>query len=111
MAKESNVKTVTNFLADRLRAEGLAISKIVLFGSHRKGKATEGSDIDLAIVSEDFRNKDIFKRVELIKVAEIMTIKKFMVPLDIVMLTPEELESETSLFAEYVKQGEVLYAK
>ena len=39
----------------------------------------------------------------------LMTIKKFMIPLDIITMTPEELESETSLIADYVKDGEVLY--
>ena len=63
----------------------------------------------MVVVSKNFRNKDIFERVELIKEAEIMTIKKFMVPLDIVTMTPEEFESETSLIAEYAKRGEVVY--
>ena len=33
------------------------ILSVVLFGSHSKGNATKESDIDLAIVSEDFRGK------------------------------------------------------
>jgi hypothetical protein len=38
-----------------------------------------------------------------------MTIKKLMIPLDIITLTPEGFESETSLIAEYAKKGEVLF--
>ena len=40
-----------------------------------------------------------------------MTIKKFMIPLDIITMTQEEFESETSLIAEYVKDGEVIYGQ
>ncbi len=108
MAKNTVIKAV-KFLEDCLKKEGINISIIILFGSYAKGKPTGESDIDIAIVSEDFRNKDIFERVELIKEAEIKTIKKFMVPLDIITMMPEELESETSLIADFVKEGEVIY--
>jgi hypothetical protein len=36
--------------------------------------------------------------------------REFMVPLDIVPLTPEELESGTSLIAGYARAGRVFYA-
>lgn len=108
---KSKVTRIIKFLEGILRERGLNISKIILFGSHAKGGATDESDIDLVIVSADFRRKDIFKRIELTKDAEIMTIKKFMVPLDIITMTPEEYESETSLIASYAKEGEIVYAK
>ena len=108
MAKSKVVKVI-KFLEESLREKNLNVSKIILFGSYAKGKPTGESDVDIAIVSEDFRNKDIFERVELIKEAEIKTIKKFMIPLDIITMTPEELESETSLIADFVKVGEVIY--
>lgn len=105
------VTRIIKFLEGILRDRGLNISKIILFGSQVNGGATEESDIDLVIVSNDFSNKDIFKRVALIKEAEINTIKKFMVPLDIITMTPEEYNNETSLIASYAKEGEIVYAK
>lgn len=107
---EIKVIRAIKFLEQKLRDTGLNALKIVLFGSQAKGRNTEESDIDLVIVSDDFRNKDIFARVKLIKDAEIATIKKFMVPLDIVMLTPEEFDSKTSPIADYAHKGEVVYA-
>ncbi len=92
-----------------LEAKGLNISKLILFGSHAKGEAASESDIDIAIISKDFRDKDIFERAQMTKDAEILTIKKFMIPLDIITLTPEEFESETSLVAGYAREGEVVY--
>lgn len=109
MAKSKNI-TVINFFGKQLKARGLSISKFILFGSQARGGATAGSDIDIAIVSVDFRGKDIFKRVELIKEAERATIREFMVPLDIVPLTPEELENGCSLIAGYARAGRVFYA-
>ncbi len=44
------------------------------------------------------------------KDAEIMTLKKFMMLLDIVTLTSEEFERGTSLVVEYAKRGKVMYA-
>jgi uncharacterized protein len=38
-----------------------------------------------------------------------MTIKKFMVPLDIVTMTPEELADDKSLLSDYARTGEVIY--
>jgi hypothetical protein len=42
--------------------------------------------------------------------AEFRTIKKFMVPLDIITLTPEEYEYRTSFAAEYAHEDEIVYA-
>lgn len=109
MAKKS-IKEVINFLAQCLKDKGLNVSKIIVFGSYAYEKATEESDIDILIVSRDFKGKNIFERAELTKEAEIMTIKKFMVPLDIITMTPEELRAGKSLISDYAKNGKVLYA-
>jgi len=99
------------FLEHCLKDKGLHVSKIILFGSHARGDAEEESDIDIAIVSEDFEGKNIFERAELTKEPEIMTIRKFMIPFDIVTLTPDEIENEKSLIASYAKEGNVIYAE
>jgi len=109
MAK-STVIDAARFLEQCLKEKGLRISKIILFGSQAQGGATDESDIDIVVISEDFRGKDIFDRSMLTKEAEIMTIKKFMMPLDIITLTPGEFENEASLIAQYAKNGEVIYS-
>lgn len=97
------------FLEECLVEKGVSVSKIILFGSQARGQADRESDVDIAIISEDFHGKDIFERAALTKEAEIMTIRKFMMPFDIVTLTPREFENEVSLISEYVRNGEVLY--
>ncbi len=60
MAKRK-VKVAVEFLERCLREGGVTPLKIILFGSQAKGKATKESDIDVVIISEDFRNKDILE--------------------------------------------------
>ncbi|MBN1664319.1 MAG: nucleotidyltransferase domain-containing protein [Deltaproteobacteria bacterium] len=107
---EKKVQTVIHFLNEKLKEQKISVSKIILFGSHAIGKADKDSDIDIVVVSDDFSGKNIFKRIELIKDAEIQTIKKFKVPLDIITMTHEEYENRTSIIAEYAHEGTVLFA-
>lgn len=105
---KSTVLEALEFLERCLKEKGVAVSKLVLFGSQGAGSATGESDIDVVIISEDFRGKDIFQRVELFKDAEALAIKKFLVPFDIVPMTPEEFQRDGSLIAEYAKGGRVI---
>jgi predicted nucleotidyltransferase len=103
------VRAAVEFLDRCLRQAGVTPSKIILFGSQAKGKATGESDIDVVIISEDFRNKDILERAAMTKEAEIKTLKKFMIPLDILTLTPEE--NETSLIGAHARGAEIVSVK
>jgi predicted nucleotidyltransferase len=105
---KGTITDAVGFLELCLREEGLDITKIIVFGSQARDEASQDSDIDVIIISEDFQGKDLFDRAMLTKEAEIMTIRKFMIPLDIFTVTPEEFENKTSLIAEYAKNGEVL---
>ncbi|MBI5605710.1 MAG: nucleotidyltransferase domain-containing protein [Deltaproteobacteria bacterium] len=107
---KKKIRAVAKFFGEKLEEENVRVSKIILFGSQVKGNATAESDIDIVVVSENFRRKNIFRRVELLKNAEIQTIKKFMVPLDIITMTPEEYKNRTTLMAEYAHEGEVVFA-
>lgn len=109
MVKEKVAEAI-KFFENCLKEKGLNVSKIILFGSQSEGKATIESDVDIMIISQDFHNKDIFERARLTKEAEIKTIKKFRMPLDIITLTSEEFESGKSLAAEFAKKGKVMYA-
>jgi len=103
------VNAAIEFLERCIREGGVTPEKIILFGSQAKGKATKESDIDVVIISEDFRNKYILERAAMTKDAEVRTLKKFMIPLDIVTLTPEE--NNASLITAYAKDADVVSAK
>ena len=110
MAKDAIARVIT-FLGAALRESGLKVEKLILFGSHAHDEARRDSDIDIAIVSPDFKDKDIFDRSKLIMKAEMATVEKFIVPLDLVMLTPEEYESRSSPIASFVHDGEEIAAR
>jgi predicted nucleotidyltransferase len=106
---ESKAVRAIKFFEKRLTNKKSSVSRIILFGSQAEGKFRAESDVDIVLISEDFKHKNIFKRLELIKEAEIATIKKFMIPLDVIMMTPEEFEHGASLVSEYARNGKVLF--
>ena len=109
MDKES-VLNVISFLEARLVDDGVRIERTVLFGSWQAGSASSDSDIDVVIVSADFEGKDLFDRAGMVTQAEVLTIRKFLVPLDLVCMTPGEYADGDSIMAQYARSGEQIGA-
>lgn len=89
---KTTIDEVINYLKQSLLDHGIRVESIILFGSALSGKIDTGSDIDLIVISPDFRNIDIFERSRITMSPEIKTLKKFQVPMDIVNLSPEEYQ-------------------
>jgi predicted nucleotidyltransferase len=47
-------------------ASGVRVQQVLLYGSHAKNTAHEDSDIDVIIVSEDFSNKNLLERLQVL---------------------------------------------
>ena len=110
MDKDTIIKAGV-YLKDCLEARGVSVSSIILIGSHARGRAREDSDADFIIVSKDFQGKDIFERAEMIGDVEFLTVKKFKLPMDLLLKTPKEIEKGASITADYVEQeGVVVWA-
>jgi uncharacterized protein len=105
---DAKVIETVNYFSDLVRKNGIHINNLILFGSSSTGTAAPGSDIDIAIISDDFLNRDIFDRARLTKHAELDTIKKFRVPLDIITLTTEEFEDPKSPISCTIRKGIIL---
>lgn len=103
MVKNKVIKIV-KYLSGRLKAGGVDVFDVILFGSQARGDAKRDSDIDLIIISKSFRGKNIFERAEMVGPAELETIKKYVVPFDIIMKTREEYESGKSLIVGYAME-------
>jgi len=88
-----------------LKALGINTQKIILYGSYAFGRAREGSDIDLIVVSSDFEDKNIRERLELLGVAS----ARIMEPIQAQGYTPDELHSEdrSSFIREVLEYGKV----
>jgi predicted nucleotidyltransferase len=102
---DTTVIKAVKYFEEILREKGLNISRLIVFGSSSTGSATTGSDIDLAVISDDFKDKDLITRVLLTKDAELNTIRKFRVPLDIITLTPEEFDAVDSVLLKNIRKG------
>ncbi|MEW6202421.1 MAG: nucleotidyltransferase domain-containing protein [bacterium] len=109
--KDKNLKLkIRKILSKLFKQRGLSIYKIVVFGSVAKGKSGKDSDIDLIIVSKDFRGKDIFKKVELTTGIGRELVKKTNKPFDIMYYSDIEWDNGHSLIINAAKrEGEVIY--
>lgn len=61
MAPETVLKTVGQFIK-RVEELGISVQSAYLFGSWAQGRATEWSDIDLAIISSAFEGVKFYDR-------------------------------------------------
>jgi predicted nucleotidyltransferase len=102
---DSKVIEAVNLFRSTLESDGFRIHDLILFGSSSTGSLQPGSDIDLAIISDYFAGKDIFKRAQMTKDAELNTIRKFRLALDIVTLTTEEYNDRNSVFLNNIRKG------
>ncbi|MEO0300241.1 MAG: nucleotidyltransferase domain-containing protein, partial [candidate division WOR-3 bacterium] len=112
MAKTKKItkKELTKILIELLKQRGISIYRIVIFGSYVKGLSKEDSDIDIIIVSKEFRNKNIFERIELTAGINRELVKRTMKPFDIMYYSDEEWEKSNSLIINTAKrEGEIIY--
>ena len=105
---DAKVLEAMNFFYTVAKANGLHIHDLIMFGSYCRGTASPHSDIDIAIVSGDFTGMNIFERALLTKEAEIQTVKKFKIALDVLTLTPEEFRDPASPIAGTIRKGFVV---
>ena len=80
---DAKVIEAVNFFETILESEGIHINDLIFFGSSNSGTLNPGSDIDIAVISDDFSGMDIFTRALSTKDAESSTIRKYRIALDI----------------------------
>lgn len=107
---KKRIKKVIEFIKNFLEGRGIAINKIVLFGSYANSSFQQNSDVDIAIVSRDFERKNIFQRAQMLKGLDWALVGRFMLPFDIVPLSLKEWDQSDSLIAEFAHQGQELYS-
>lgn len=84
------IKKIIREFKDSLGKHGIRTERVILFGSHARGTAQEDSDIDLIVISNDFKDMDFMQRCECLgrAIAEIME------PIEPLAYTPEEFNIE-----------------
>ncbi len=80
-------KTVREFV--REISKDYHVTQVILFGSYAKGHPHQNSDIDLAIISPDFRGKAEMQILQYLS----RKAMKFDTALEVLAFTPEDLTS------------------
>ena len=75
-----------------LEAEGIKVSRMILFGSYAKRRPRRESDIDVAIISENFKSMNLLRRLETIGLA--LAKARIMEPIEAIGYTEEEFASK-----------------
>lgn len=111
MPKKKIIKEkLKNVLSQLLQEKGIKANKIIIFGSFVKGEFKKDSDIDVIVISRDFRNKNIFERVKLTTGIGRKLVKKFKEPFDLIYYSDEEWNKKNFLIINQAKKyGEVIY--
>ncbi len=104
-------KEITHLIKEyqqKLESSGVRVKKIIIYGSHASGKSGKDSDIDLVVISDDFKNMDLWERLCLLGRARI-GIKR---PMEILGFTEEELAAQPigSFIGDEVKPKGVVVA-
>lgn len=86
-----------------LKQKGISVSKVILFGSHAKGKAKPDSDIDIAIISSQFGENNFKEMMMLRKLA--LEIDSHIEPLP---FSPQGLDDRYSTLSQEIKKYGVL---
>lgn len=85
----SELATVTDQFRRELEKLGIHSREVLLYGSQRWGTATEGSDIDLIVVSPDWAAYNWRERLELLGVVA----ARLLQPIQAQGFTPEEISN------------------
>ncbi len=82
------IESVKLFLSELSKV--IRVEKAYVFGSYARGDWIRESDVDLIVVSSDFEGMRMTKRFDLVN--EIAYKLEISPPLEVIPLTPEELE-------------------
>ena len=81
---------IIGYMRHSLIKHGVSPCKIALFGSFLNGNYHAESDLDMIIISEAFEGKDDDQRIYMTMKSEMEVRERYLVPMDILLKTPQE---------------------
>jgi predicted nucleotidyltransferase len=91
---KATVMHVIKDLHDTLKEYGIKDNHIALFGSFFNGNTHEDSDIDVVVISSLFKDKNLLERIDMTAQAQIDVKRRYVVPMDILLKTPQEYRTQ-----------------
>lgn len=67
--RRQEIKKIIKQYTNELQKMGIIVERVLIYGSYAKGHPREDSDIDLLIVSNDFKGKNLRERLEILGLA------------------------------------------
>lgn len=87
--RRQKIKNIVRRFKAELIKLNIRPQKIILFGSYANGKPRKDSDIDIVVISEDFRNLNLRERLETLGLAA----GRILEPIEALGYTPEEVQN------------------
>ncbi len=84
----SQVREIVEDYKRALSTLGINVERVILYGSYANGKQREDSDIDLAVISNEFQKMNLRERLEVLGIAA----ARIMKPIEARGYTPEEIK-------------------
>ena len=108
MAKKSSAifRAIRKYIR-ALQESGIHVQQVFLYGSHAKNQAHRDSDIDIIVVSEDFKGKELLERLHILGRAR----RNVTESVEAYGFTPEEVqnrERDLSAFWEEILDTEAI---
>jgi predicted nucleotidyltransferase len=85
---------IIGYMHTVLQKHGVKPCHIALFGSFLHGNNHKESDLDMIVISESFEGKDDDQRIYMTIRAEGEVRKRYVVPMDILLKTPQEYRTQ-----------------
>lgn len=104
MAKgRQEIKRIIKRYTTELEKLGITTKRIMIYGSYAKGHPREWSDIDLLVISEDFKGRNLRERLEILGLAA----GRVFEPIEAMGYTEEEIivKEKGSFLDEIVAKG------
>jgi len=103
---EARVREAAELIKNFLKDRNITVDRIIVFGSCAKGNYTKDSDLDIAVISRDFNEKDVFQRAEMLKGFKWALVEKFELAFDIVAVSLKQWQQSSSLVVDFIREGE-----
>jgi hypothetical protein len=95
---EREIKIIIERYKEELRKLGIRPQRVILYGSYARGHPREDSDIDLIVISEDFKKFNLRERLEILGLAA----GRVFEPIEAIGYTEEEVKDTKGTLLEEI---------
>ncbi len=95
---KQEVERIIERYSEELKKLSIRPQRLILYGSYKRGNPREDSDIDLVVISNDFKGMNIRERLEILGLAA----GRVFEPIEAIGYTEEEIKDIKGTFLEEI---------